>query len=179
MTTLLVVSDESSQLPPPNVGPPPPPPPPPLERVPMMPPVVLPSVGPRVGALAGKARVALIGISVAMATSAGLIVAQLIRRREVVRLRDGDFVSSDRIEQVDHWVHVAAVLSLVGVAVGAACFIPWFHRAHKNVTSWHKTRWSSGWAIGGWFVPFANLVVPYMVAKEITSYSGPEEAPPS
>jgi hypothetical protein len=145
----------------------------------MMPPVVLPSVGPKVGPLVGKAKVATIGILVAMGTGVLLIVAQLVRRRELVRFRDGEFVPKHRIDQVDHWVHVAAIIYLVGVVVGAACFIPWFHRAYKNMASWRATRFSSGWAIGGWFIPFANLVVPYLVAKDLATYSGPTKTSPT
>jgi len=157
----------------------PPPPAPPVDRVPMMPPIVLPSVGPKVGPLVGKAKVATIGILVAMGTGVLLIVAQLVRRRELVRFRDGEFVSRDRIDQVDQWVHVAAAMSLVGIAVGAACFIPWFHRAYKNVASWHPTRFGSGLAIGGWFIPLANLVVPYLVAKDLAANSGQTKTSPS
>ena len=145
----------------------------------MMPPVVLPSVGPRVAPLDGKAKVATIGISVAMATGVLLVVAQLLRRRELVRYRDGELVSRQRIDQVDQWVHNAAIIFLLGVVVGGACFIPWFHRAYKNVASWHTTRLSTGWAIGGWFLPFANLVVPYLVAKDLATNSGNMKTSPS
>jgi hypothetical protein len=107
-----------------------------------------------------------------MAASVISIGAALARRRALVRVRDGQFVSDHRLEQVDDWVRVAAV-------IGAACFIPWFHRAYKNLSTWHATRFGSGWAIGGWFVPFLNLVRPYQIAKELASYSGPKETPPT
>ena len=141
-----------------------------------MPPLV---IGPRLGPLAGKARTATIGIAVSMVASLFSIGVALVRRRELVRVSNGEFVSGDRLWQLDHWVHIAAVIALLGLVAGAACFIPWFHRAYKNLMTWHVTRFSSGWAIGGWFVPFANLVLPYLIAKELASLSGPKQATPT
>jgi hypothetical protein len=129
--------------------------------------------------LAAHATIATIGIAVSMAASVISIGAALARRRELVRVRDGQFVSDHRLEQVDDWVRVAAVIVLLGLVAGAACFIPWFHRAYKNLSTWHATRFRSGWAIGGWFVPFLNLVRPYQIAKELASYSGPSETAPT
>jgi Domain of unknown function (DUF4328) len=135
--------------------------------------------GPRVESLAGRGRAATIGIAVSMVASLISIGVALVRRRELVRVRNGEFVSGDRLWQLDHWVHIAAVIALVGLVAGAACFIPWFHRAYKNLRTWHVTRFNSGWAIGGWFVPIANLVLPYLIAKELASLSGPKQATPS
>jgi hypothetical protein len=69
-------------------------------------------------------------------------------------------------------VQVAGVLGVVGVIVGAASFLPWFHRAYKNLAAVHKTKHRPGWAIGAWFVPFLNLFRPYQIAKEIAGLSG-------
>jgi hypothetical protein len=78
------------------------------------------------------------------------IAASLLRRSELVRVRDGELVSDSRLEQVDDWVQVAGVLRIVGVIVGAACFLRWFHRAYKNLAAMHKTKHRPGWAIGAW-----------------------------
>ena len=89
-------------------------------------------------------------------------------------MHNGEFVSDARLNQVDDWVHAAATIVLIGLVAGAACFIPWFHRAYKNLSTWHATRFRSGWAIGAWFVPFLNLVRPYQIAKELATLSGPK-----
>jgi hypothetical protein len=170
MTTLCVVSDELPQLPPPTVAPPPLPPPPPPPTPPPPPPIVRQRAEP----LAARATAATIGIAVSITASVISIGAALARRRELVRVRDGELVSDHRLEQADDWVHGAAVIALLGLVAGAACFIPWFHRAYKNLTTWHATRFKSGWAIGGWFVPFLNLVRPYQIAKELATLSGPK-----
>jgi len=167
------VSEELPPPPPPAASPPPPPPPPP--------PLPRPPLAPRLRPepLAGRATAATIGIGVAIAASALRIVGALARRLELVRVRDGEFVSDARMNQLDDWVHATAVITLLGLVAGAACFIPWFHRAYKNLMTWHTTRFSSGWAIGAWFVPFLNLVRPYQIAKELASNSGPNPTSPT
>lgn len=47
--------------------------------------------------------------------------------------------------------------------------IIWFNQAYKAAESRGATgnRWSSGWAVGGWFIPFANLVIPKLVVNEV------------
>jgi len=59
--------------------------------------------------------------------------------------------------------------------VGAAIAVPmWMHRAFSNlpVLGAQGLRWSPGWAAGGWFIPFANFVIPYLVLRELRSSSG-------
>ncbi|MCY0918936.1 DUF4328 domain-containing protein [Streptomyces sp. H27-G5] len=47
-------------------------------------------------------------------------------------------------------------------------FIIWFHRVRCNGQVFRPDGFSqsAGWAIGGWFVPFANLFFPYRTARE-------------
>ena len=37
--------------------------------------------------------------------------------------------------------------------------------------------WSSGWAVGGWFIPLAALVIPRLVLSEIERISHPDNGP--
>ena len=55
-------------------------------------------------------------------------------------------------------------------------FLIWFNRAHKNLAPLRaqNTEFSSGWAVGWWFIPFANLIKPYQVAQEIWRESDPD-----
>lgn len=47
-------------------------------------------------------------------------------------------------------------------------FIVWFHRVRCNAEVFRPDGFSqsAGWAIGGWFVPIANLFFPYRTARE-------------
>jgi hypothetical protein len=60
-------------------------------------------------------------------------------------------------------VAFVALLAATGVA-----FIVWFWRAYRNLEALGlPTRYTPGWAIGGWFVPFLNLVRPKQVADDL------------
>ncbi|WP_097868852.1 DUF4328 domain-containing protein [Streptomyces sp. rh34] len=54
------------------------------------------------------------------------------------------------------------------VATGVL-FIIWFHRTRRNAEVFESgvQRMGPGWAVGGWFVPVANLWFPYRVASGI------------
>ncbi|MFJ4869042.1 DUF4328 domain-containing protein [Streptomyces sp. NPDC088757] len=57
---------------------------------------------------------------------------------------------------------------LVYVATGIV-FIVWFHRLRKNAEVWAGDLQGRkpGWAIGGWFVPLANLWIPRGIAADV------------
>lgn len=56
-------------------------------------------------------------------------------------------------------------------------FLMWLYRAHSNLPAFgtprHSLSYSSGWAVGSFFVPFVNLVVPYRAVKELWQKSEP------
>ena len=56
-------------------------------------------------------------------------------------------------------------------------FCMWLHRAYKNLRAFGAFRLdhSPGWAVGSFFVPFVNLVVPYRAVKEVWQKSIPPE----
>lgn len=55
-------------------------------------------------------------------------------------------------------------------------FLIWLNRAYKNLAPLRaqNVEFSSGWAIGWWFVPFANLVKPFHVMREVWRESDPD-----
>jgi len=59
------------------------------------------------------------------------------------------------------------VSSLIGLAAGIL-FLIWFAQANGNVPALGVMgkRVSSGWSVGWWFIPFANLVMPFRALKE-------------
>lgn len=55
------------------------------------------------------------------------------------------------------------LLVLTGIA-----FVVWFQRAYRNLDALGiRRRYGTGWAIGGWFVPFLNLARPKQIADDI------------
>lgn len=55
----------------------------------------------------------------------------------------------------------------------AACFIPFFVRAYEALPA---RRQRARWAWLGWFIPLANLYVPWRIAKEIHAKDDPASA---
>lgn len=60
------------------------------------------------------------------------------------------------------------VAAFVFVLTGLA-FIQWLYRARLDLERRGAAglTWRPGWAIGGWFIPIANLVIPLLVVNEI------------
>ena len=57
---------------------------------------------------------------------------------------------------------------LVGLAIFVLLVI-WLYRAAKNNEALGRLnpRLGSGWAIGGWFIPIANLVIPFIIMDDV------------
>lgn len=57
------------------------------------------------------------------------------------------------------------------------CLLMWLYRSYKNLPSFgtpsRNVRYSPGWAVGSFFIPFVNLVVPYRAVKELWRKSVP------
>ena len=86
--------------------------------------------------------------------------------------RPGSIAEADAGDNVD--AADSAINGLGGAAIMVAVVIfvlivVWTYQAHKATQAlWRGTRtWSSGWSVGGWFIPLANAVIPRLVLTEI------------
>jgi Domain of unknown function (DUF4328) len=108
--------------------------------------------------------------------TAGLMAALTLWQFDLWRrIGAGLDVSLEEAELSDG---LSAVFGAVDIAVLLATgitFLMWFHRARANLPALGVTdaRWSPGWAVGWWFVPFMSLFRPYQVAAEIWRASDP------
>lgn len=69
---------------------------------------------------------------------------------------------------LDFMVYIATVV----------CFCMWLYRAHSNLRAFGQVRglqYSAAMAVGSFFIPFANLVIPYRGVREVWQKSGPPE----
>jgi hypothetical protein len=66
-----------------------------------------------------------------------------------------------------------SLVVLMAVVFTVVAFIVWLYRARKNLVTWgiQGLRYGPGWAIGGWFIPIANLVIPKLVVDTVWSGS--------
>ncbi len=71
---------------------------------------------------------------------------------------------------------VAFINLVVYVALFVA-FLLWLYRATKNVPALgnphSRVEYTPGWAVGSFFIPFANLYMPYKAVREVWGKSDP------
>jgi hypothetical protein len=155
--------------PPPGVPPPPPVPPSGVVSVPNVPPPP-PLLAPwRYRAIGGLATALQWLLGSEIAVGVGTALASWHRRGLMERIEDGDRPGFAQLRHADDYVRVAAGLwGLLSLAIFVVLIV-FLWRAAKNTELWRreKARYGPGWAIGSWFIPFANLVLPAMVVQSI------------
>ena len=104
-----------------------------------------------------------------IAGAAALVRAVALANRLLVLddPRASDFVA--RARSADSFVDATDIALGVAMLVLAPCFVVWLWRAAKNQQALGRQpeRLSSGWAIGGWFIPLANFVIPVLVVQDL------------
>ena len=83
--------------------------------------------------------------------------------------------STDPITIIIALMEGGVALFSVGVYIATIVFfLMWLYRANENLPAFGAaSSYSSGWAIGSWFIPFASLVIPYRATKELWNKSVP------
>jgi hypothetical protein len=79
------------------------------------------------------------------------------------------FARLDALNDADELADgMSNILSLLMLAVFVVLIVH-LYRASKNTDLWDRTSrtWGPGWAIGGWFIPLANFVIPFLVVRDI------------
>ena len=71
------------------------------------------------------------------------------------------------------------VLHLLLFLASIVFFLIWEHRAFKNLSALRaqNVEFTPGWAVGWWFIPFANLLKPYQAISELWNESDPDFDP--
>lgn len=126
-------------------------------------------VRPRFRAIHGLAVALTWLLGAAVVVAVAMVATFWDRRSLFVRSRDGGFVSFVEARRADD--NAAAAVG-VGFLVGLAIFvvlIVFLYRASKNTELWDRRppRWAAGWTIGGWFIPLASFVIPFLTVREI------------
>ncbi|MBL3667427.1 DUF4328 domain-containing protein [Streptomyces sp. M2CJ-2] len=78
-------------------------------------------------------------------------------------VEDADLTRADALQAV------AGVLQVAVLVATSVVFVIWFYRVRRNADFFalDSCEMKSGWAIGAWFVPIANLWLPRKVAGEV------------
>ncbi|HVF47099.1 MAG TPA: DUF4328 domain-containing protein [Pyrinomonadaceae bacterium] len=115
------------------------------------------------------AGVGLVGVIELLAALVGLI--QILDPARAIHLDDGSSFSL--------WLMLQSLIAVVSLATflpAIVLFLVWLHRTYTNLPALRSdsTEFTAGWAIGWWFIPFANLVKPYQVVRNVWAESDPD-----
>ncbi len=96
------------------------------------------------------------------------IISTLMQISLIKHIREGNF-NMEEAQANDSRQSLIAFGQVGVLIISAIVFILWFRRAYNNLNLSGRTytKYGEGWAAGGWFVPFLNLVRPYQIMKEI------------
>ncbi len=94
------------------------------------------------------------------------------------RLDAGGAVSGSQLQASFDRVYSMVGIQLLLFVLTVIFWLLWQHRAQANLTALgvQGLRFTPGWAVGWWFIPFANLVMPFLAMGELTRASAPEAA---
>ena len=91
-----------------------------------------------------------------------------------------DIVWEWEIDQSDAQVLGVAVLACLAYLGAAVCFCFWIHRITASLRALGAPiQYSPAWAVGWWFIPIANLWMPFMVMRNLLRCSMPSGPNPN
>jgi hypothetical protein len=112
---------------------------------------------------------------------AAILVPLAVHERQVVHDGStfGTFFATDKVrDAVDAVNGVTGFYFLIFISI-AVLWMIWMWRAATNTALLRrfKPRFANGFAIGGWFIPIANWIIPGMHMYDIDKGSGPPARP--
>jgi hypothetical protein len=103
------------------------------------------------------------------------VISDLLEIGLLTRVVAGQTITNAEATASDYRQAIIAGAQLVLFVSTAILFLMWIHRAHRNLPALgaQQLKFTPGWAVGWFFVPFANLFMPYRVVTEIWKASDP------
>ena len=113
-------------------------------------------------ALASRTRLVVIAIWAVIVLEIGVLFGQYAEYSGAVDLDTGE----DGLTMAVALIYLAYLVAMIGCVV-LVCL--WIHRAHSNLhqAGLDGLEFTPGWAVGWYFIPFANLVKPYGAMREL------------
>jgi hypothetical protein len=107
------------------------------------------------------------------------VASLLIERSLVLDSLAGRPVSIDEAVASDNRVEAIGGWTLIALLVTGVLWCIWQHRAHGNLRAFGRNglRYTPGWAVGWWFIPFASLWKPLGAMSELWKSSEPTDDP--
>lgn len=87
-----------------------------------------------------------------------------------------DFEDGEPMPVALVFIGIIALLRIPLFITTIVFFLIWEYRAFNNLSALkaRNLQFSPGWAVGWWFIPFANLIKPFQVMRELWNESDPE-----
>jgi Domain of unknown function (DUF4328) len=123
------------------------------------------------------ARVIVLLLGLSALLSLVMVVLRLGEQGLLARIANLEFVSEEEVTRSDDRVGAVVIVQLLTLVVTGIVWLIWQHRGQANLVARRVSalRFTPGWAVGWWFVPFANLVKPFQTMRELWKASGGEE----
>jgi hypothetical protein len=120
----------------------------------------------------GTGLVVLLGLNLALA--AVMVVLRLSEVGLLQRIGRGEFVSPGEAARSDQRVQTITIIGLVVLGVTGIVWLVWQHRSQANLhaAQVRELKYTPGWAVGWWLIPFANFVKPFQTVRELWKASG-------
>jgi hypothetical protein len=109
----------------------------------------------------------------AVALDAVSLISNGYQRMVLQQAVDGSYESTEALqasaEASDLWQHLISIPTLALMLLTFVLAGIWIYRASANLRSFGASRLptSPGWAVGWYFIPFANLLKPFQAMSEI------------
>jgi hypothetical protein len=119
----------------------------------------------------GKATIALLaGWILAAALGAVFLVLEI---GMLIGIRRGNPPSASQVDASDVRLWTISVVGFALAVALAVAWLLWQHRAQANLSALGggKPEFTPGWAVGAWFLPVANLVLPSRAVRELVARS--------
>lgn len=125
--------------------------------------------------LRDRSRLAQVLLGAAVAAAVLAAHAHVAQWALLDRALDGGRVSLAEIDDARREANAIGIFGLVVQLLAAITFLLWFSRAYRNTIAmgFAAPRHGTGWAVGSWFVPIANMIVPKRVLDDIWRGSDP------
>ena len=112
------------------------------------------------------------GLRAQIALTVPLIVVRIVEAVALqgvgAAIRRGDSPGLGLLTTLDGLTRGLTILNLLAFIVTGACFLIWLHHSVANLkAAGQPITATPGWAVGMWFVPFANLILPLNTMREL------------
>lgn len=117
----------------------------------------------------GVATVVVVLLSAQIILMVAAAIALIYRMSLLRRLQSGGSVSQTQGEGADNAVVVVTTIWSFAFLATVVLWCVWQHRAQRSAgeITTGGLRFTPAWAVGWWFIPFANLVKPFQAVREL------------